>query len=47
MDDLTTGDCLVDFSFRKLQKMKKTINDLKQQNQTAIIYGRLPPSCRK
>jgi len=45
------GDCVIDFSAVKLYDHRKRINEVKgtaeQPCKTAIIYGKMPPACRK
>lgn len=49
--DIRPGDCIIEFSSSKLYKLREKINELKgtpdQPCKTAIIYGKMPPSCRK
>jgi ATP-dependent RNA helicase SUPV3L1/SUV3 len=49
MSQLRPGDCLIDFSVKKLYGLREKINMKNEvpKGETSIIYGKLPPKTRK
>jgi ATP-dependent RNA helicase SUPV3L1/SUV3 len=48
--DLLPGDCLIVFSTMSVYKMRTQINKIysgRNENKVAVVYGKLPPECRK
>lgn len=48
--DMQPGDCIIGFSAKSLYRLRKQINSIYckgNANKVGIIYGKLPPECRK